>query len=87
MSGLTARNFGLHGRGSLQVGNQADVVIFDADTVADAATYESPITPARGIDAVIVNGAVTWRDGVHTGGRNGQVITRADRKRRPVDPG
>jgi N-acyl-D-amino-acid deacylase len=27
---------------------------------------------------VIVNGAVTWRHGAHTGARNGQVILRKD---------
>jgi N-acyl-D-amino-acid deacylase len=32
--------------------------------------------PAEGIDAVIVNGALTWRNGAHCGVRNGQVITR-----------
>jgi N-acyl-D-amino-acid deacylase len=83
MTGLTARNFGLHRRGTLQVGNQADVVIFDAGAVEDAATYEAPTTPARGIEAVIVNGDITWRDGAHSGARSGQVITRGDRGREP----
>ena len=78
MTGLTARNFGLHGRGSLRAGHRADIVIFDAGTVEDAATYESPTTPARGIDAVIVNGAVTWQQGAHCGVREGRVITRGE---------
>lgn len=77
MTGLTARNFGLHGRGALKVGHHADVVIFDPDTIRDAASYAQPTQAAEGIDAVIVNGAVTWRRGAHTGARNGQVITRA----------
>ncbi|MCA0241372.1 MAG: D-aminoacylase [Proteobacteria bacterium] len=76
MTGLTARHFGLQGRGSLQVGHHADVVIFDAATISDAASYAQPTLPAQGIDAVIVNGLVTWRDGAHTGARGGQVITR-----------
>lgn len=78
MTGLTARNFGLHGRGAIKVGHHADIVIFDAATVRDAANYEAPTTPAEGIDAVIVNGAVTWQHGAHSGARNGQVITRVD---------
>jgi N-acyl-D-amino-acid deacylase len=77
MTGLTARTFGLHQRGSLQVGHHADVVIFDAATVRDAADYTRPTLPAEGIDTVIVNGVVTWRDGAHTGARTGQVITRS----------
>jgi len=76
MTGLTARNFGLHGRGTLKPGHHADVVIFDAATVRDTANYETPTRPAEGIDAVIVNGALTWQHGVHSGARNGQVITR-----------
>ena len=76
MTGLTARNFGLHQRGTLQPGHHADIVVFDAQTIRDAASYEDPKKPAEGIDAVIVNGAVTWQHGAHTGARSGQVITR-----------
>jgi N-acyl-D-amino-acid deacylase len=77
MTGLTARTFGLQGRGTLAVGQHADVVVFDAATVLDRASYETPTLPAAGIDFVIVNGAVTWRDGAHTGARNGQVVKRS----------
>ena len=80
MSGLTARNFGLHERGTLKVGHHADIVIFDAATVRDAANYKTPTLPAEGIETVIVNGAVTWQHGVHSGARAGQVITRQDAK-------
>ncbi|WP_372662567.1 amidohydrolase family protein [Hydrogenophaga sp.] len=79
MTGLTARNFGLHGRGTLKPGQHADLVIFDAINVRDAASYESPDKPAEGIATVIVNGAITWQRGAHTGARNGQVITRQER--------
>jgi N-acyl-D-amino-acid deacylase len=78
MTGLTARNFGLHQRGTLQVGHHADIVIFDAATVRDGASYEHPTTPAEGIDCVIVNGVPTWQQGAHSGARAGQVITRRD---------
>lgn len=76
MTGLTARNFGLVQRGTLQLGHHADIVVFDPTTIRDAANYESPKRPAEGIEAVIVNGGITWRQGAHTGARNGQVITR-----------
>lgn len=76
MTGLTARNFSLHERGTLTVGNWADITVFDAATVRDAATYEAPNRPAKGIDTVVVNGVITWRNGVHTGAREGQVIVR-----------
>ena len=77
MTGLTARNFGLDGRGTLAVGQAADVVVFDAATIRDSANYAKPTTPAAGIDAVVVNGKITWQGGAHTGARGGQVITRS----------
>jgi N-acyl-D-amino-acid deacylase len=76
MTGLTARNFGLADRGTLAVGRAADVVVFDPDTVIDNATYADPKRAAGGIEAVIVNGAVTWRKGAHCGARRGQVLLR-----------
>jgi N-acyl-D-amino-acid deacylase len=76
MTGLTARNFGLHERGTLAPGKHADVVVFDAGTVCDKATYEAPVQPSEGIDLVVVNGAITWDKGVHSGARKGQVIRR-----------
>jgi N-acyl-D-amino-acid deacylase len=76
MTGLTARNFGLAGRGVLAVGHAADVVVFDAATITDSATYQHPTRPAAGIDVVLVNGDVTWQHGAHSGARSGQVVTR-----------
>ena len=76
MTGLTARTFGLEGRGLIKKGMSADITLFDAQTVGDTATFESPIRAARGIDAVIVNGEVAWRDGRSTGARPGRVLGR-----------
>jgi N-acyl-D-amino-acid deacylase len=76
MTGLTAKTFGLAGRGVLKEGFAADVVLFDAGEVDEAATFAKPIQPAKGIDTVIVNGAVAWKNGKPTGARPGQVLTR-----------
>jgi N-acyl-D-amino-acid deacylase len=76
MSGLTAKNFGLKERGTIEVGKHADIVVFDAATVRDRATYDEPMQPAEGIEAVIVNGVLTWQHGAHRGAHNGRVITR-----------
>ena len=83
MTGLTARNFHLAGRGTLALGQAADVVVFDAAAVADRATYERPMQAAAGIDAVLVNGSIAWQLGRHTGARSGQVITRHDGRGAP----
>jgi N-acyl-D-amino-acid deacylase len=77
MSGLTAQNFGIRERGTIAPGNHADITIFDAATVQDTATYDEPCVPSAGIEAVIVNGALTWWQGAHQGARAGQVVTRA----------
>lgn len=76
MTGLTAKTFGLEGRGVLKAGNFADLCVFDAGTVDEAATFARPIQPARGIEAVLVNGRLTWRDGKATGERPGRVLRR-----------
>ena len=76
MTGLTAKTFGLADRGVLKAGNAADITIFDAGTVDEAASFARPIQPAKGIDAVIVNGRAVWQDGRATGERPGRVLTR-----------
>jgi N-acyl-D-amino-acid deacylase len=77
MTGLTAKKFGLRGRGVLQEGAHADITIFDADTVLDAADFQHSTQPATGIATVIVNGAIAWRDGRPTGARTGRVLQRS----------
>jgi N-acyl-D-amino-acid deacylase len=77
MTGLTAKAFGLRDRGVLKAGMAADVCIFDADSVGESATFAKPIQPAKGIDTVIVNGAIVWREGKATGARPGQVLRRS----------
>ena len=74
MTGLTARNFGLKDRGVLKEGAFADIAVFDPDTVEDAATFVNPIQPAKGTDAVIVNGQIAWRNGKSSGARAGRVL-------------
>ena len=76
MTGLTARNFGLRDRGEIRVGACADLTLFDAGTVADAADFEHSTLPARGIAVVFVNGEAVWLDGAPTGARPGQVLSR-----------
>lgn len=76
MTGLTARNFGLKDRGVLRSGMAADITLFDAGEIDEAGTFAKPIQPAKGIDTVIVNGAVVWREGKSTGARPGKVLKR-----------
>jgi N-acyl-D-aspartate/D-glutamate deacylase len=79
--------FGIKGRGRLEAGAAADVVIFDESTV------NSPLRPtavkdlpaggtrlyckAEGISRVIVGGQVLYADGRHTGALPGKVLRSA----------
>jgi len=74
MSGLPASRVGLRDRGQLQVGAPADVVVFDAATVIDRATYEAPFQYPVGFDAVVVNGIVALIDGARIGTAAGRVL-------------
>jgi N-acyl-D-amino-acid deacylase len=74
MTGLSARRFGLQGRGVLAVGNYADVVVFDEHIVADRATFSHPTEVSVGMDAVFVNGQIACRDGKTTNVHAGRVL-------------
>jgi N-acyl-D-amino-acid deacylase len=63
MTSMPAARVHLTDRGRIATGFAADVVLFDAAKVADAATFESPFQYPVGITAVIVNGAITLREG------------------------
>jgi N-acyl-D-amino-acid deacylase len=76
MTGLVAQKLGLPDRGVLVPGNVADLVLFDAAAVEDRATFEDPHRSPLGIHQVWVGGVPTVRDGVHTGARNGRVLSR-----------
>lgn len=79
MTGLTAEVFGLEQRGQVAQDFHADITIFDPATVQDLADYDHPTRPAQGIEAVIVNGALAYRSGVHRHTRTGKVLSREAR--------
>jgi dihydroorotase/N-acyl-D-amino-acid deacylase len=79
MTGMAAAKFGLAGRGVIETGSWADLVLFDPATVDDVATYESPRHHPVGIRSVWVNGTPVVSDGVHTGERPGRAVRRGQR--------
>jgi N-acyl-D-amino-acid deacylase len=74
MTSLPAQRFRLDGRGLLQVGKAADIVIFDEKIVSDKATYEKPHAYSVGFQWVIVNGKTVIENGKHTGQLSGQIL-------------
>jgi len=74
MTSLAADQFGLAGRGRIEVGAYADLVLFDAEHVVDTATYDRPYSYPKGIDSVWVNGRAVVRDGKPTNARPGRAL-------------
>jgi len=74
MTSFPAQKFHLRQRGLLREGYAADIVVFDEQKVKDLSTYEQPHQYSTGFKEVIVNGQVTFENGVHTGIRNGMVL-------------
>jgi N-acyl-D-amino-acid deacylase len=56
ITSFAAGRLRLHGRGLLEEGMYADMVIFDPVRIQDKATYKNPIQFAEGIEYVFVNG-------------------------------
>ena len=83
MTGEVARDWGIRDRGTLEAGQAADVVIFDADRVAitkeefvddfpgEARRY---VRRAEGFDRVLVNGEVVYGAEGYTDARPGEIV-------------
>lgn len=74
LTSLPASNLKLKKRGGLQIGNYADVVIFDSTKVKDNATFDDPHHYADGMAHVFVNGAQVLNNGNHTGLTPGRCV-------------
>ena len=63
LSAYPAARFGLAQRGQIAEGFYADLVVFDAATIADRATYQDPHQHSVGVEHVLVNGVPIVRNG------------------------
>jgi N-acyl-D-amino-acid deacylase len=86
LSLLPARVMGFGERGALRPGWAADVMVYDLAELGYPSTYEKlddlpgggyrRAAPARGIEAILVNGVVTFEaDGACTGATPGRVLS------------
>ncbi len=77
-STMAAVWLGLDNKGRINVGADADIVIFDPLTIIDKATYEPEgcLNPPEGLPHVIVNGVLVVKDGELTGQKTGETIRR-----------
>ena len=47
-----------HKKGRLQEGADADIVVFDPQTIADRSTFQNPMEPSVGVHELLVNGVL-----------------------------
>jgi N-acyl-D-aspartate/D-glutamate deacylase len=71
---VPASVFQIQQRGIIRESYYADLVVFDARTVADRATFERPNEYPSGIDYVVVNGVVVLTPRGLTGSRSGHRL-------------
>ena len=76
MTAMNAARFGLGARGTVEVGQIADLVLFDPDTILDLATTDEPHALSTGVERVWVGGRVVYEAGRATGRRPGRVLRR-----------
>ena len=74
MSKKATSSMDIKNRGSLEVGNFADIVIFNQDTVIDKGTFVDSMQFPEGIDYVIINGNVVLEEGKYHKILAGKVI-------------
>jgi N-acyl-D-amino-acid deacylase len=71
---LPAGRMRIADRGVLKSGMWADIVVFDPETIRDAATFEKPNQLSDGMRYVLVNGVPVISEGKMTGALPGKVI-------------
>jgi N-acyl-D-aspartate/D-glutamate deacylase len=71
---LPAETFGFTDRGVLREGTFADIIVFDAATFTDRATYEQPTLLATGMRWVLVNGTIAVDEGKATAALAGRAL-------------
>ncbi len=76
MTSLPAKRLGLKDRGLIKKGMKADLVLFDAESVVDNATFSDPQKLSDGIELVWVNGVTVWKNGKTTGALPGLILKR-----------
>ena len=63
MTAMPAQRLGLVNKGRLNVGADADITIFDYNTVRDSATFAQPALDPVGIDTVLIGGEIALEKG------------------------
>jgi len=76
MTSLPAYVYGFETKGIIKEGMDADICIFNPETICDRADFADCTRRAEGLSYVIVNGVVAAEDAVYTGAMSGKVLLR-----------
>jgi len=76
MTSLPAQTFRLRNKGLLKEGFDADLILFDPDTISDEGTYQDPFREPVGVAYVLVNGRIAVDGGRFIGTDSGRVLRR-----------
>ncbi len=76
MTSVIADRFGIRGRGRIEKGAYADLVIWNEAEFKAKATFTDPHQFTGGVKAVMTNGVISYCDGKFTGNRGGRFLER-----------
>ena len=77
MTSLPAGFYGLKGKGLLREGYDADIVLFNPDTIIDHADYQHPLLANEGIHRVFIAGETVVENDKPLGVLKGKVLRRS----------
>ena len=76
MTSVIADRFGIRGRGRIEKGAFADLVVWNEAEFRAKSTFTDPHQFTGGVRCVMTNGVVSFRDGKFTGNRGGRFLER-----------
>ena len=76
ITGSPAKKFKLIDRGLLKPGLYADIAVWDPETITDTGDQIEPRKYPKGVNYVLVNGALVVDRNAHTGSLSGKVLYR-----------
>ena len=74
ITGMPAQRYRLQGKGFIREGYDADLVLFDYETILDHADYVNPFQLNEGIHRVYVGGKLNVQDNAPMGNWNGKIL-------------
>lgn len=69
-----ARHFGINSKGSLKIGSDADITIFNLETIMDCASFENSADAPKGVCYTILSGKIAAKDSKIINGTRGRSV-------------